>query len=125
MVEDKDALDMVFHALSDATRRAMLETLAAGPAKVGELAEPFAMSLSAASKHIKVLEAAGLVKRRVEGRIHYCSLEARPMHAGVEWMRHYEKFWQQRLDVLENLLRTEDKRLPKPKHKGEDHADDE
>jgi DNA-binding transcriptional ArsR family regulator len=125
MVDDPDCLDTVFHALSDATRRSILVTLAQGPAKVGELAEPFAMSLSAASKHIKVLEAAGLVKRRVEGRIHVCSLDARPMHAGAEWLRHYEQFWQQKLDVLEGLLRAEDETLSKTENQGDDHADDE
>lgn len=114
---------MVFHALSDGTRRAMLARLAGGTAKVGELAEPFDMSLAAASKHIKVLEAAGLVRRRVEGRVHYCSLEARPMHAGLEWMRHYEKFWQQRLDVLESLLRAEDE--ARQGSKGETHENGE
>ena len=67
------------------------------------------MTLAAASKHIKVLEKAGLVRRSVQGRTHLCSLDALPMHAGVEWMRHYEKFWNQQLDVLEALLVAEDK----------------
>lgn len=107
-------LDAVFHALADPTRRAMLGSLANGSLKVGELAAPFEMSLAAASKHIKVLEGAGLVKRSIEGRTHVCRLDATPMHAGVEWMRHYERFWTGRLDVLERLLRQEDatKALP-------------
>jgi DNA-binding transcriptional ArsR family regulator len=107
MVEDF-SLDEVFHALADPTRRAMLRSLAAAPRTVGELAAPFDITLAAASKHIKVLERAGLIDRKIEGRTHICQLDARPMHAGVEWLRHYEKFWQQRLDILESLLRAED-----------------
>ena len=68
------------------------------------MARPFDISLAAASKHIKVLERAGLVRRSIEGRTHVCSLDAGPMHAGMEWIRHYEKFWNARLDVLEALL---------------------
>ncbi|MDQ2634814.1 MAG: metalloregulator ArsR/SmtB family transcription factor [Pseudomonadota bacterium] len=107
MVKNK-TLDDVFHALADPTRRAMLGSLAKSEHTVGALAEPFAISLAAASKHIKVLERAGLVKRRVEGRTHVCRLEAMPLHAGMEWMRHYEKFWNERLDVLEDILAAED-----------------
>lgn len=65
------------------------------------------MSLAAASKHIKVLERAGLVRRNVEGRTHICSLDARPLHAGMEWIRHYEKYWSERLDVLAGLLEAD------------------
>jgi DNA-binding transcriptional ArsR family regulator len=110
MVEDRvHTLDDVFHALADPTRRAMLSTLAKAPLTVGELAAPFEMSLNAASKHIKVLEGAGLIRRSIEGRQHVCHLDAAPMHAGMEWIRHYEKFWQQRLDVLESLLVEDDR----------------
>ena len=108
-------LDEIFHALSDPTRRAMLRSLAVEPHNVGDLAKPFEISLAAASKHIKVLERAGLVKRSVQGRTHVCSLDARPMHAGHEWLRHYEKFWQQRIDVLEALLEAEDAAKAKPR----------
>lgn len=101
-------LDAVFHALADATRRAMLEALSEGERPVSQLAAPFDMSLPAASKHIKVLENAGLLLRRVEGRKHYCALNAGPMHGGYEWIRHYQRFWDQRLDRLEALLRAED-----------------
>ncbi|MDI7860884.1 metalloregulator ArsR/SmtB family transcription factor [Rhizobiaceae bacterium n13] len=101
-------LDAVFHALSDPTRRAMLQHLAGGKLKVGELAAPFDISLAAASKHIKVLENAGLLRREVQGRSHVCQLNAGPMHGGLEWMRFYEKFWNERLDVLEQILNTED-----------------
>ncbi|UZW58804.1 ArsR/SmtB family transcription factor [Lysobacter enzymogenes] len=109
MVEhNSQRLDAVFQALADPTRRAMLRQLADGERKVGELAEPYAMTLAAASKHIKALERAGLVRREVRGRIHVCRLDAQPLHGGFEWLRHYERFWNQRLDDLEALLRAED-----------------
>lgn len=101
-------LNDVFHALADPTRRAMLGNLAKAPRTVSELAAPFDITLAAASKHIKVLERAGLVDRTVEGRTHICRLDAQPMHAGMEWIRHYEKFWRQKLDFLEALLVAED-----------------
>ena len=108
------ALDGLFAALSDRTRRAMLGALAAGERSVGELAAPFDMSLAAVSKHIKVLEAAGLVKREVQGRTHRVRLDAHPLHAGAEWLRHYERFWTQRLDVLDALLQAEGRVAGKP-----------
>lgn len=101
-------LDAVFQALADPTRRAMLRELADGPHTVGELAAPFAISLAGASKHIQVLQRAGLIQREVQGRVHTCRLDPGPLHEGVEWMRHYERFWTQRLDSLEALLRAED-----------------
>lgn len=100
-------LDQVFQALSDPTRRAMLGDLAGGPRTVGELAAPFDISLAGASKHIQVLERAGLLRREVQGRVHTCHLDARPLHAGAEWLRHYERFWNRRLDALEALLRAD------------------
>lgn len=103
-----DGLDAVFHALADPTRRAMVQRLATRPHSVGDLAAPFAMSLAAASKHIQVLERAGLVARQVQGRVHVCRLDAAPLHRGVEWLRHYEHFWNERLDALDALLRAED-----------------
>jgi DNA-binding transcriptional ArsR family regulator len=110
MVElTSDRLDAVFRALADPTRRSMLRSLARQSRSVGELAEPFEISLAAASKHIKVLEGAGLVQREVQGRTHMCRLDARPLHAGMEWIRHYEQFWNQRLDALDALLRAEDR----------------
>ncbi len=109
MVERSSAqLDEVFHALADGKRRAMLQALARGPASVGDLAAPFDISLAAASKHVKVLERAGLVQRTVLGRVHVCVLEAGPLYEGAEWMRRYEKFWTGRLDALESLLNAED-----------------
>lgn len=120
MVEYKtSSLDAVFHALADPTRRAMLRTLCAQPLPVGELAAPFEISLAAVSKHIQVLERAGLIRRTVTGRTHLCELDAAPLHAGMEWIRHYEQFWQQRVDALEALLKTEDLSRPprKPRRK--------
>jgi DNA-binding transcriptional ArsR family regulator len=106
MVELSSArLDRVFHALSDSTRRDMLKRLAAGERTVGELAEPFHMSLAAASKHIRTLEDAGLIRRTVEGRTHRCRIEARPLAGISSWLRRYESFWNQRLDALERALK--------------------
>jgi DNA-binding transcriptional ArsR family regulator len=102
-------LDAVFGALADPTRRAMLQSLAREQRTVGELAAPFAMTLAAASKHLKVLERAGLVQRTVAGRTHHCRLDARPLRGGMEWMRFYERFWIGRLDALEAALVAEDR----------------
>ncbi|WP_173934448.1 metalloregulator ArsR/SmtB family transcription factor [Chelativorans sp. Marseille-P2723] len=108
MVENSAVLDAVFHALSDSTRRRMLRALAKGEQSVSALAAPFSMSLAGASKHVKVLERAGLVRRRVDGRIHYCRLDAARLAEAEAWLRHYERFWNRRLDTLEALLRAED-----------------
>jgi DNA-binding transcriptional ArsR family regulator len=102
---NESALDSVFHALSDPTRRAMLAQLASGERSIGELAAPFAMSFAAASKHVKVLEGAGLIQRRIEGRSHLCRIEPAPLAAADAWLRFYEQFWNSRLDALEDLLR--------------------
>ena len=107
-VREDDLLDHVFFALSDPIRRAILERLDDGPLLVSELAAPFDISLAGASKHIQVLERAGLVRREVSGRVHTCHLEAQPMHAGAEWLRHYERWWNRRLDALEALLQAEE-----------------
>ena len=95
-----DRLDGVFHALSDRTRRALLSRLASGPAIVTELAAPFAMSLPAVSKHIRVLEGAGLVARTVDGRIHRCALAPEPLHAIEHWLDFYRGFWSETLDAM-------------------------
>jgi DNA-binding transcriptional ArsR family regulator len=100
-------MNSVFHALGDATRRQMLRDLASGERTVSELAQPFAMSLAAASKHIKVLEGAGLIRRQVRGRTHLCRLEPAPLASAHEWLGFYERFWNSRLDILEQLLRDE------------------
>src|ERR1700759_3029581 len=97
-------MNSVFHALGDATRRTMLRDLARGERTVSELAEPFAMSLAAASKHIRVLEHAGLVRREVRGRTHICRLDPGPLAGAHEWLGFYERFLNTRLDELERLL---------------------
>lgn len=113
MVEQKIAqLDSVFHALGDATRRRMLRELAKNERTVGELAQPFAISLAAASKHIKALENAGLIQREVLGRTHVCRLNPRPLANAHEWLSFYRQFWTDRLDALEQLLRNEDSSKP-------------
>lgn len=115
MVElNTSQLNAVFHALGDATRRHMLSALAGGERTVGQLADPFDISLAAASKHIKALEQAGLIQREVRGRLHVCRLEAAPLANAHEWLRHYERFWNGRLDALEHLLRAEHARNPAP-----------
>ncbi len=101
-------MNSVFHALGDATRREMLRDLARGERSVSELAGPFAMSLAAASKHIKVLEHAGLIRREVRGRTHVCRLDPGPLASAHEWLGHYERFWTSRLDELEQMLSDED-----------------
>ena len=105
-------LDAIFHALGDPTRRLMLRRLAQGERTVGQLAEPFSMSLAAASKHIKALEGAGLISREVQGRTHVCHLNAGPLQVADEWLRHYEGFWTMRLDRLEELLRQDRTQTP-------------
>jgi DNA-binding transcriptional ArsR family regulator len=112
-------LDTVFHALGDATRRRMLRELADGERTVGQLAEPFAISLAGASKHIKVLEQAGLIRREIRGRTHLCRLEPGPLASAQHWLNFYERFWTTRLDVLDRLLREEDARKT-PTRQGDD-----
>ena len=89
----------------------MLHRLSTSERTVSELATPFKMSLAGASKHIKVLEAAGLVRRHIQGRTHICTLRAARMAEAQEWLRYYEQFWEERLDDLEDILRAEDRAL--------------
>jgi DNA-binding transcriptional ArsR family regulator len=103
-----ESLDAVFHALSSAPRRSMLSTLAEGERTVGDLADPFAMSLAAVSKHLKVLESAGLVERRVQGRTTVCRLLPEPLVEVREWAAFVERFWASRLDRLERMLIEDD-----------------
>ena len=102
MVEER--LDTTFRALADPTRRGMLASLALGDKSIGELAEPFEMSFAGASKHVKVLEEAGLIARRKKGRTHLISLEARPLEEAERWLRQWERFWNARLDRLQALV---------------------
>lgn len=104
---DPQALDGVFGALADSTRRGMLRRLAAGERTITELAEPCAMSFAAASKHVRVLERAGLVRRTVRGRTHRCRLEAGPLADAQAWLTFYQRYWTGRLDALETMLRSD------------------
>jgi DNA-binding transcriptional ArsR family regulator len=101
-------LDDTLVALADETRRSLLQRLAAGEARVTELAAPFDISLNSVSKHIRILERAGLVRRRVAGRDHYLALEPRPFDELARWMQQTRAFWSSRLDRLEAALRAED-----------------
>lgn len=102
MVENR--LDTTFHALADPTRRGMLASLALGEKSIGELGKPFEMSFAGASKHVKVLEDAGLIARRRVGRTHFISIDAKPLEEAERWLRQWEKFWSKRLDRLEALI---------------------
>jgi DNA-binding transcriptional ArsR family regulator len=109
MVEQQAApLNAVFHALADPTRRAILKRLTKGESSIGELAAPFKMTFAGASKHIKALERAGLVRRTVKGRTHVCRLDPKPLAKAHDWLRYYEQFWSARLDLLRQLLTNPD-----------------
>jgi len=101
-------LDDTLIALADETRRGILQRLASGPARVTEVAAPFEISLNSVSKHIRLLERAGLVRRRVAGRDHFLSLEPKPFDELTEWMQRTREFWSSRLDLLDAALRAED-----------------
>ena len=103
---DEDRLDLVFGALSDRTRRALLARLAQQPAMVTELAAPFDMSLPAVSRHLRVLEQAQLVVRKVDGRVHQCALAAQPLHSIEQWLTHYRPFWENKLDALARYVES-------------------
>ena len=116
---DED-LNLVFSALSDPTRRSILERLSRGEASVGELAEPFDMSLPAISKHLGVLEHAGLLSRERDGRFFRCLLHAEPMRNAALWMERYRRFWSQQFDALEAYLSQEDLEIPTDREENED-----
>jgi DNA-binding transcriptional ArsR family regulator len=107
MVERSAGLGAVFHALAHDARRDMLRRLADRELTVGELAEPFEMSLPAVSKHLKVLEGAGLVRRTVIGRRHVCRLDPGPLAGADEWLRFYERYWDEQLYALERIFDDE------------------
>jgi DNA-binding transcriptional ArsR family regulator len=112
-------LDHTLSALADPTRRAILLRLSQGEARVTDLAQPFDMSLNAVSKHIRILERAKLVRRRKAGRDHFLSFDPKPLDAAAQWIETQRALWNARLDVLENLLREEDRAAGnrKPKRK--------
>jgi DNA-binding transcriptional ArsR family regulator len=102
------SLDKVFAALANPTRRALLERLAHGDASVSDLATPFAMSLPAISKHLRVLEQAGLIARTKDGRVHRLRLVVQPIRDAAAWIAHYQQFWEARLDALDHYLHDVD-----------------
>lgn len=106
---EKSGLDQTLVALADPTRRAILTRLSRGPARVTELAEPFAISLNSVSKHIRILERANLVRRCRQGREHILSLDPAPLDEAAEWIDRQRSFWTARLDTLEATLRAEDR----------------
>ena len=101
-------LDLIFHALANRTRRALLARLAKGPERVTALAQPFDMSLPSVSKHLRVLERAGLVARAIDGRVHRCALEAESLQEVTEWLDHYRIFWGDTLDALARFVENQD-----------------
>jgi DNA-binding transcriptional ArsR family regulator len=101
-------LDVVFHALADPTRRSMLRSLAEGQRTISQLAAPYDISFAAASKHVRVLERAGLLRRRVRGRTHICQLEPQPLAIADRWLRYYEQLWTTQLDALAALFEADD-----------------
>lgn len=107
-------LDQVYGAIADPTRRAILAVLAGGEANVGGLAGRFPMSLNAVSKHVKVLERAGLVRRRVRGREHVLRLNPERLREASRWLEHYRAFWEARLDAFEALLVSEERPAAAP-----------
>ena len=111
----QERLDAVFHALGDPTRRALLARLARGPARVTDLAEPFEMSLPAVSKHLRVIEAAGLLVREVDGRVHRCTLAPAPLEEAERWIAGYLAFWEHTLDALGRYVEAPaPRRRPRP-----------
>jgi DNA-binding transcriptional ArsR family regulator len=115
MAQADAVLDDVFAALSDATRREVVERLLHGPASVTELAQPHGMSLPGFMKHLRVLEAAGLVIRAKEGRVVNCELAAGPLRDAAGWLAHYEQFWNGRFDALGRYLYHQEQVQPWPK----------
>jgi len=110
MVNDiSEQLTMVFAALSDPTRRAILEQLAHGEASGTELARPYAISVPAISKHLRVLERAELILHRKDGRIHRFRLAARPLSEAAAWLEHYRRFWEEQFDSLDAYLQEEER----------------
>lgn len=103
----EENLDRVFRALADRTRRELLARLSEGPAMVTELAKPFPMSLPAVGKHLRVLENAGLIERSINGRVHRCALNAKPLKNVDEWLDRYHQFWSESLDALSDFVRND------------------
>ena len=107
-----DQLDAVFSALGDPTRRAILARLSEGATSVSELAAPHNMSLTGVAKHLRVLEDAGLLTRKKEGRVVWCDLEPEPLKDAAEWIAHYQRFWEERLDALADYFNDVNRKAP-------------
>ena len=121
MVQQSLSLDLVFHALAHPARRAMLGKLAERERNLTELAAPLRMSFPAASKHVRVLEKAKLVKRRVVGREHLCRIEAKPLSEADDWLENFRRIWEgafQRLDALLEEMKIDAKKVGAPRKKG-------
>jgi len=117
MVNYSEPLDATFGALADPTRRAILARLALGETSVTEIARPFSMSLPAVSKHLRVLEQAGLLTREKDGRVHRCQIAAAPMKAAADWIGRYRDFWEERFEALDRYLKESEgptRRRPTP-----------
>ena len=117
MVKYVSRLDDVFGALADPTRRRILETLSRGDQCVTALAKPYRMSLPAISKHLRVLEHAGLICRRRDGRVHHLKLDAKPMQEAAQWIEEYRKFWKGALDSLAHFLEKTNQTTEQTKEK--------
>jgi DNA-binding transcriptional ArsR family regulator len=113
MVTNNDRLDRTFAALADPTRRAILARLAGGESTVGDLARPFDVSRPAISKHLRVLERAGLVRRSRDGRLSRCGLDATPMRDASEWVEEYRQYWESQLDALARFLERKEEKEKK------------
>lgn len=113
-------LNRVFSALADPTRRAILRRLSDRPATINEIAKPFRVSLNAISKHVMTLERAGMLRREIKGREHYCSIEPRPLREANQWLEHYRQFWEQRLDAFEAYVARRYKAMGRKARHGKD-----
>jgi DNA-binding transcriptional ArsR family regulator len=112
------SLDLVYAAIADPTRRAIVSTLARGERTVGSLADDFPISFNGVSKHVKVLERAGLVRRRVDGREHWLALQPAPLRSASRWLDEYKIFWERRLDALESILVDEQRSAATKRRRG-------
>ena len=120
MVERQQSaeLDRVFSALADPTRRAILRALTRSPSTINEIAKPFPVSLNAVSKHVMVLERAGLVRREIKGREHHCWIEPHPLRQADAWLEQYRRFWEESFDRLDEYLKEIQSKHRKEKRNG-------
>lgn len=115
MSQTSQKLDRVFFALSDSTRRGILARLAQGSTTIGELAAPYDISKPAISKHMKILENAGLIERTITGRQHQCTLTTAGLKTAEDWLNFHRRFWESRFDALSNLLQEEENKRRRKK----------